>query len=248
MAQPALPKVPQPGTRRVACRPGGGDPARSLRSGCLGPMPGLALNESLSSVVSVIMKSMNRAVILLLWAYSNWPVSSQVPPPEATPADKDALRPAAFPVRFAAGRISTPEHGCPTFSPDGKAVYFARHTPAPSTLMESHFRGGGWTTPEPLRSPARTRDASTTEPRRSRPMGRSCFSRRRDPTANGRRSGPCELGRTARRPQPHHERALADCKSERCQAQFSLNVEKSTTMSHARSGGLDRSSPARTGV
>ncbi len=57
---------------------------------------------------------------------------------------------ASAPIPFAPGLISTPEHGCPTFTPDGKTVYFAHHTPSPSTLMVSHLREGAWTTPEPL--------------------------------------------------------------------------------------------------
>jgi N-acetylneuraminic acid mutarotase/Tol biopolymer transport system component len=53
-------------------------------------------------------------------------------------------------VEFAPGTVSTPQQGCLTFSPDGSAVYFARHTPAPSRLMASYSRDGAWTTPQLL--------------------------------------------------------------------------------------------------
>jgi len=59
-------------------------------------------------------------------------------------------KPMAEPVQFAPGIVSTPQHGCPTFAPDGKTVYFARHTPGPSALMVSRLQDGQWSTPELL--------------------------------------------------------------------------------------------------
>lgn len=76
--------------------------------------------------------------------------SAQVPPGEERHPNAASPDTIPVPVKFAPGRISTPEHGCPTFTPDGKTIYFARHTPPPSTLMVSHFRQGDWTPPEPL--------------------------------------------------------------------------------------------------
>jgi Tol biopolymer transport system component len=94
------------------------------------------------------MRSVAATVLLATFAVSR--AFAQVPPrdvPRPNAAIPDAGQ---IPVKFAAGRISTPELGCPTFTPDEKTVYFARHTPPPSTLMVSHFRHGEWTLPKPL--------------------------------------------------------------------------------------------------
>lgn len=71
-------------------------------------------------------------------------VAAQTLPPYA------ATYPIAKPIPFAPGRISAREHGCVTFAPDGRTVYFARHTPPPSTLMVSRFENGAWGVPQPL--------------------------------------------------------------------------------------------------
>lgn len=57
-------------------------------------------------------------------------------------------RPMPKPERFMEGVISTPEQGCLAFSPDGKTIVLAKHTPRPSRLMVSHFENGQWSKPE----------------------------------------------------------------------------------------------------
>ena len=61
-----------------------------------------------------------------------------------------ATHPVAEPIEFAPGRVSAREHGCVSFAPDGRTVYFARHTPPPSILMISRFRDGAWSVAQPL--------------------------------------------------------------------------------------------------
>jgi Tol biopolymer transport system component len=56
-------------------------------------------------------------------------------------------RPMPRPERFMEGLISTPEHGCLTFSPDGKTVVFAKPAPRPSQLLVSRFEDGQWSEP-----------------------------------------------------------------------------------------------------
>lgn len=60
---------------------------------------------------------------------------------------------------FAPGVISTPQHGCITFAPDGKTVIFVQRTPSPNSpqhapspqrLMISHFDGKTWSIPQTL--------------------------------------------------------------------------------------------------
>src|ERR1700683_1493472 len=49
---------------------------------------------------------------------------------------------------FAPGVISGPANdGCPTFSPDGKTLFFTRYAAHWSVILESHMGDGGWIEP-----------------------------------------------------------------------------------------------------
>ena len=52
------------------------------------------------------------------------------------------------PEIFAAGVISGPEHdAAPAFAPDGRTVWFNRSDGTHSTILESRFEGGQWSSP-----------------------------------------------------------------------------------------------------
>src|ERR1700730_12500658 len=56
---------------------------------------------------------------------------------------------ARVPEIFAPGVISGPAHdSAPAFTPDGRAVYFARNNASASTILVSRLRGSRWTPPE----------------------------------------------------------------------------------------------------
>jgi hypothetical protein len=62
----------------------------------------------------------------------------------ATPAPEGAA-----PAVFAPGVISGPANdGSPTFTPDGKTLFFTRSGSGAGTILESHLVGGVWTQPE----------------------------------------------------------------------------------------------------
>lgn len=92
---------------------------------------------------------MKHAIVLLLalggfslWS-SNQNASQQHPYASATPISKPAI--------FGEGVISTGDFDShPAFSPDGRALYFLKSTPAFTfwTIVVSHFADGQWTTPE----------------------------------------------------------------------------------------------------
>lgn len=57
----------------------------------------------------------------------------------------DVLPPAQI---FAPGVISGPANdGSPTFTPDGKTLYFTRSGAGPGAILESHFVDGAWSAP-----------------------------------------------------------------------------------------------------
>lgn len=52
------------------------------------------------------------------------------------------------PTLFAPGSVSGPGNDwTPTFTPDGKTLYFTRSGPAWGFILESHAQGGGWSAP-----------------------------------------------------------------------------------------------------
>ena len=65
----------------------------------------------------------------------------------------------AAPTVFAPGVISGAEHdSAPAFSPDGKTVWFTRSDAAWSTILESHYGQGQWSTPQTASFSGRWRD------------------------------------------------------------------------------------------
>lgn len=69
----------------------------------------------------------------------------------AEPAPYASPNPLPEPAVFAPGVISTGDYEThPAFTPDGKTIYFLKNTPTFSfwTIVDSHFSGGHWSTPE----------------------------------------------------------------------------------------------------
>ena len=60
-----------------------------------------------------------------------------------------AAQPLAAPAIFAPGIISGPANdGTPTFTPDGKTLYFTRSGSGAGTILVSHLENGAWSKPE----------------------------------------------------------------------------------------------------